>query len=229
MDKCTKLTHSLTSLRRCQFCGEPAGKEKEICGFCRSNLPWNTACCLRCGVALPSATESCGSCLKKPPPVDQTLSLCRYEAGAKKLIQSLKFHAHHPAARLMGELLADRIQSLRDLPEMIIPVPLHRSRYVERGFNQALEIARPISKKLGIPIGFGLAKRNRNTAPQSGLDARERRKNLKNAFSVKKQRLPQSIVIVDDVITTGSTVNELAQTLRRHGVKQVEAWSFARA
>ena len=115
------------------------------------------------------------------------------------------------------------------LPTQLIPVPLHHTRLRERGFNQATELARRIGRELGIEIGLRCARRHRATQPQSLLSPTARRLNLRHAFSVQDTALAQHVAIVDDVMTTGHTGNELAKVLKQAGVQRVEVWVIARA
>lgn len=114
------------------------------------------------------------------------------------------------------------------MPECIIPVPLHQQRLRERGFNQALELSRIISKQLNIPLNYSLCHRDKATPFQSGLSAKQRKQNLKNAFKVAKNHSYQHVAIFDDVVTTGTTVNELARQLKQSGVRTIEVWAIAR-
>jgi len=114
------------------------------------------------------------------------------------------------------------------MPEIIIPVPLHRTRLRERGFNQALEIARPIARSLSIPVDYKSCERVRKTSAQSLLPAAERRKNIKGAFRVTRPIAARHVAILDDVMTTGHTVQELAATLRKAGVERIDVWVVAR-
>jgi len=129
----------------------------------------------------------------------------------------------------MGTLMAQQRLDEAEQPERLIPVPLHPSRYRSRGFNQAIEIARPISTTLKIPMDNHAVKRVINTHSQSELHAKERHKNIRGAFQVKKSIDAKHIAIIDDVITTGSTVTELAKVLKKAGVERIDVWSFARA
>jgi ComF family protein len=115
------------------------------------------------------------------------------------------------------------------MPEAILPVPLHARRLRERGFNQSIELARPASRAFGLPLVRDLVKRSRPTSPQTALDIKQRRQNLRNAFVVDGKIPYSHIAILDDVVTTGSTVNELAKVLRRSGVQTIQVWSIARA
>jgi len=147
-----------------------------------------------------------------------------------QLLLQLKFRQKLYLAPLLGGLLADALATRREpLPDCLVPVPLHPERLRERGYNQALELARIISGRLEVPVAATLCIREKATAPQTALDGLERRRNLRGAFSVRKGEVPRHIAIVDDVVTTGTTVSELARTLRRSGAQTVEVWACARA
>lgn len=126
-------------------------------------------------------------------------------------------------------LLADHLKQTADRPDLILPVPLHKARYRQRGFNQAIEIARIVGRELQTPLDLTSCKRNRDTPHQTRLPAKKRRKNLKNAFSIIKPIHAQHIAILDDVMTTGSTAHELAYVLKKAGVGRVDVWVCARA
>jgi ComF family protein len=145
------------------------------------------------------------------------------------LIQLLKFQGQLAAATLLGNLLQEMLtQRTAPLPEALLPVPLHPKRLAERGFNQALEIARVVSKPLAIPIIARTVQRHRPTPPQVSLNAKARRSNVRGAF--RRQQLIQAkhVAIIDDVITTGSTVTEIAGVLKKAGVEEIEVWALAR-
>ncbi|MGH8551367.1 MAG: ComF family protein [Methylococcales bacterium] len=153
-----------------------------------------------------------------------------YLEPVRYLIRSLKFHSNHASARLLGHLMAEHLQSLEPpLPELIIPVPLHRNRLKGRGFNQSIELARPVSSTLEIPMPLDLCIRRRDTAPQTGLRSKQRQKNLKGAFEITRPIEKKHVAIFDDVITTGCTVNEMAKLIRKNGAETIEIWSIARA
>jgi ComF family protein len=178
---------------------------------------------------MPGATL-CGQCLQDPPSYDSAVSLFRYAYPADHLILRLKFQAQLHLARALGELLARHLKrEMQTMPEIIIPVPLHRARLRERGFNQALEIARPIARSLSIPVDYKSCERVRKTSAQSLLPAAERRKNIKGAFRVTRLIAARHVAILDDVMTTGHTVQELAATLRKAGVERIDVWVVARA
>jgi ComF family protein len=152
-----------------------------------------------------------------------------YEAPADHLLQGLKFNGRLEMARVLGELMANWLGNINDSqPDSLIPMPLHNNRLRERGFNQAVELARPIAKHLGLSMELHNCVRKKTTAPQSDLSRKERIKNVKGAFEVLKP-VSGHVVIIDDVMTTGSTAHEFAKTLLQAGAASVDVWVCARA
>ncbi|MGJ4728872.1 ComF family protein, partial [Luteimonas sp. SDU101] len=138
------------------------------------------------------------------------------------------FHRDLAAGRLLSEPMAARFAAL-DPPDALLPVPLHRSRLRQRGYDQALELARPLAAALRLPLLTGVLQRQRATRAQSELDAGARRRNLRGAFAVGAgMALPAHVVLVDDVMTTGATLHAAARALRKAGVARVDAWVCAR-
>lgn len=217
---------------RCILCGEPGFAGLDLCKACFDDLPANHACCYRCGehfdMAIP-APQLCGRCLKKTPGFDETHAPFLYDDNLRYLISQLKFHQNYKHARLLGTLLAQHLIQSVELPECIIPVPLHRNRYRARGFNQSIEIARHLAKQLSLPLDLNSCIRNKDTQHQTELPAKQRRKNMRRAFTVIQPLNYQHVAIVDDVMTTGATTSALAQALKEHGVSRVEVWVCARA
>lgn len=214
----------------CLLCGAPGADRLDLCAACRRDLPDNRWACLRCGIPLPPEVDAvCGACLKRPPEMEATLVLFRYEEPIRLLLHDLKFRNQYAVARLFGELLAATAAERQALPEVVVPVPLHPRRFRERGFNQSTEIARVISRRLHIPLDYRSCRRVRPTLPQTSLPAEQRRRNMRNAFGVDGRFPCSQAAIIDDIVTTGATVNELARTLRRAGAEHVEVWAVARA
>jgi len=146
------------------------------------------------------------------------------------MIQNAKFNGDLVVAHALGQLLARNILEKEvTMPECIIPVPLHPLRLKLRGYNPALEIARPIAARLGVPVNMQICRRTRHTQPQTSLTIKQRRKNVRKAFCVTDNPGYRHVALIDDVITTGSTINELAKTLISAGVIKIDAWSCARA
>lgn len=215
---------------RCVLCGRPGDGGMDLCQGCRDELPFNHRCCLRCGIPLEISGTVCGPCNRRPPPFIRSHIPFRYEAPLNYLLRQLKFHQKLHLAPLLGGMIAATISGRDEpLPQCLLPVPLHPGRLQERGYNQSLELARPLSRLLDIPIEHRLCSRERATLAQTSLQGAERRRNLRGAFLVAKGKLPRHVAIVDDVVTTGTTVLELASTLRKAGVEEVEVWACARA
>ena len=198
-----------------------------MCESCLADLPWQGKVhCPVCAQPAP-AGGICGHCLKEPPAFARVQALFDYGFPANRLIQRLKYREHLALAPLLGELLARRLQG--ELPDVWLPMPLHARRLQERGFNQAVEIARELSARTGIPMQAGWAERVRDTPPQAGLKREARRKNLRGAFACRGEVAGLHVGIVDDVMTTGSTLDELARALMAAGAREVSCVVVARA
>ena len=215
----------------CRLCSLPTDNRNGICHDCLADLPRIQHACPRCGAGLgePVAT-ACGACLRQPPQYNSSCIPYRYAPPLIPLITGLKFHARLAEARLLTELfLASYSTATLSLPQCLIPVPLHPQRLRERGYNQALELARMLSQRLHLPVENQVVQRRLHTAPQSELSGESRRRNMRRAFQLKAPVPCQHVAIIDDVVTTGSTVNELARVLRHGGVEVIEVWAIARA
>lgn len=216
----------------CILCSSPGFNNLDLCESCYRHLERNTQCCYQCAASLEVAANPnsvCGQCLSSPPAFDRTCAPFLYQGSLRYLILGLKTKADYENARLLGLLLAEYVLKNTELPNCILPVPLHTVRYRERGFNQVIEIARVVASELQIPLNLASCIRHRNTPHQTSLPAKQRRKNIKNSFSLVKPVNAQHVVIIDDVMTTGATVNELAALLKKSGVKRVDVWVCARA
>jgi len=205
-----------------------------LCFGCARNLPWLQQSCQRCSLPLNSTNtlQLCGQCQTKAPTFDACYCLFHYEPPVDRLISRFKFNQQLSYSRLFGQLMAEHLKNRYQratLPDMIIPVPLHKSRLRERGFNQAQEVARICARELDLPLETKQCQRDKHTAHQPGLSAIERRRNLRRAFSSKAFPAGARVALVDDVMTTGTTVAELAACLKKAGCKEVHLWCIARA
>jgi ComF family protein len=233
----------------CALCG--GGCEGVVCAPCRDHfcLPVTNRCA-RCANPLPRPTSSprrrgpkldphddhhektCGVCQSYPPAYDATIAAVDYAAPLDHLVLQLKFSARLPLAPWFAEILRDAIldQPNLPLPDLLCPVPLGPSRLVERGYNQALEIARPLSRMLGVPLEPQLAQRQLDTRAQSGVSPHDRAENIRGAFAIADpDRVDgRHVGIVDDVMTSGHTLEELAATFKRFGAARVTNLVFAR-
>lgn len=229
----------------CVLCDTPTASAFSLCHACILELPYNHHACPQCGLGLSIeeeelasskieaiATSVCENCQIAPPIYNETLSPFIYTAAIRYLIIGLKFNKQLLYAHLLGTLLADAVQdhySLQDLPEFLLPVPLHKNRVRRRGFNQSVEISRIVSQRLQIPILSRHLIKTHATAPQAELSAQQRQENLRQSFQIRDKIPNARIAIIDDVITTGSTMNEVTQIVRKSGIKKsIYAWSCAR-
>lgn len=215
---------------RCLLCADPGTDGLELCAACRAELPWNEAACARCALPLPRAEPACGACLKRPPPYSAALAPLRYAAPVDRLLTQLKFHAGLAEGTLLAELIGARIErpSLGGI-DAVLPLPLHARRLGRRGYNQALELARPLARSWRLPLHLDALQRIRDTAPQTELDADARRRNVRGAFAADPAVVrDRAWLLVDDVITTGATVREAAATLLGAGAREVRVLAAAR-
>jgi ComF family protein len=200
---------------RCVLCNEPS-RNTPVCAGCRADLPWLGP------EAGPAAEVSVGAGARF-----RVHAPLAYEYPVDRMIAAAKFRGDLPMARALGELLAGTLPG-NARADLIVPVPLHRRRLAERGYNQALEIARPVATRTGIALAAGLCERVRATVEQSGLDADARRRNLRDAFRARRGCPGARLVILDDVVTTGSTAASLGRALLDAGAATVEVWAVAR-
>ncbi|EHQ52503.1 MULTISPECIES: ComF family protein [Ectothiorhodospira] len=213
----------------CLLCAAPGHAGLDLCAACRAELPVSDHACTRCGLPLEYPAPFCGHCLRRPPPFDAAWSALLYAPPVDDLIADFKFRARLPQGRLLARLMADALASRVPPPDCVIPVPLHPCRLRERGFNQALELVRPLARTLACPITHGAVTRIRATPPQQSLAATARHGNLRGAFRVAPGLEAGHVALVDDVMTTGSTLREIAAALKAHGVGRVDVWVLARA
>ncbi len=212
----------VTSL--CLLCGATA-TESNICPGCRADLPWLDAnVCSSCAHPL-AAPGLCGRCIAEPPHYDTVVASCRYAFPLDGLIQAYKYSGRLVAGAALASLFANRVQQR---PDLIVPVPLTAQRLRERGFNQALELARALGQQIGAPVNAQLCVKTRDTAPQTRLPWKQRRKNIRGAFVVEGGVAGRHVAVVDDVLTTGATLSELARNLKRAGAATVTGYVIAR-
>jgi ComF family protein len=210
------------------------------CLLCGANTH-DGLCCAACDADLPRLTDEhcpicavpalggdiCGQCLKQPPPFDHAVAAFSYKFPLDKLIQALKYRERLILVKFLADALTRRITSR---PDCIVALPLHPTRLRERGFNQSLLLARRISHQLNTPLLADACERIRNTPPQSSLPWKERDKNMRQAFACKPGAdvRGKHVAIVDDVMTTGASIGELARALKQAGASEVSAWVVAR-
>lgn len=215
----------------CVLC-KSSTESSDLCLACEQDLPWLKNPCKNCALPLLSTNVNvCGQCLQHPLPFDNTHALFLYQPPIDQLIMGLKFQKKLVYARLLSELLTKHLTIIYDkkpFPQCIIPVPLHPKKLQERGFNQAVEIVRPLAKKFKTPIDLQSCQRIKATLAQTDLPAIERRENMKNAFLMQRKMPFKHVAIFDDVVTTGQTVFELSKVLKEMGVEKIDIWCCAR-
>jgi ComF family protein len=206
----------------CLLCGS-ASHDAPLCVPCQAELPLPPRSCPVCAMPEPHG-ETCGSCLRHPPAFDMTVAAWRYAYPVDRLVQALKFHGRLALAPFFAQALASRVGQA----DLVVPMPLHHERLTERGFNQAAEIARHLTRKLGVRLALHGATRIRRTLPQVHLPFEERARNVRGAFACALDLTGARVAVVDDVMTTGATLGEIAKVLRRAGAARVENWVVAR-
>ena len=218
----------------CVLCRQTTENPDAICSGCAADLPWLTLCCNRCALPLNSTPEHptlCPDCLKKPPPFTQIIAPFEYRFPIDQMILQAKFNNRSYLLPPLAYLLADKLkQSMTEhsrIPDLIIAVPLHPSRLLERQYNQSAILAKIVAQQLNIPLSNNLLIKQNKTPHQASLDHKTRQKNLKDSFRCLSTP-PTSVAIIDDVVTTAATVTEISRLLLRKGCQNVDIWAIAR-
>ncbi len=228
----------------CYLCGTPSVEDNGLCARCASDLSADKRTlshrCPQCAIRVSEAGQRCAACLQHPPHFDFAVAGQDFKAASRYLIHQFKYRKDPGVLNALMQPLFLSIEQaygrrqdglpndpLKDWPDVLIPMPIHRERRQVRGFNQARLIADRIGRRFDLPVHGKAVVRSGSSESQSGLSAIDRRKSLKNAFEVR-QDLPRHVVIVDDVMTTGSSADALAHALKRSGVRMVSVWVLAR-
>lgn len=221
--------------RTCASCGGdvPADGSHAVCDGCWAALPrWQGLACVVCGLPLPDGGARCRDCRRRRRAFRFLRSAGVYEGGLQRLVRRFKFGGRQDLSRPLGRLLADR---WRDEPglgpvDLVLPVPLHWFRERKRGYNQALVLARDFGRKTGLPVRGDVLARERATRPQTDLGRDERRENVEGAFRVRRPEAVKgkTVLLVDDVCTTGATIEACARALKEAGARRVGALTAAR-
>ena len=212
----------------CLLCRLEVEYRHGLCQGCWAKLPVNEIHCERC--ALPMAHESlCGHCQRCPPVFDSVIAPLCYQDPIDQMLCALKYHQQLSFARTAAGLITDMVrESGEPMPDLLIGVPMTHRAVRKRGLNQAVFLARLIGRQLGIPVKSTLIKKLRETDRQSTLNASKRQRNLKGAFHCKGSLEDKHIALVDDILTTGATANEISRVLKVAGANRVDIWVCAR-
>ncbi len=212
----------------CLCCLSKTKRAINLCHGCELELPWVRTSCFQCDAPLNDDSQTlCGRCAQNHWYFDFALAPLLYQTPIDKWIKQFKFHHHTTHSPLLAHFIHEKIKN-RTPVDCLIPTPLHRKRRKKRGFNQATLIAHQLHKLTNIPLDTETAIRKVNTVPQSECSAQKRKTNIRGAFHCSKIQY-HSVAIIDDVFTTGSTVNELARCLKKVGVQHIEVWCVARS
>lgn len=215
----------------CALCDAVSDDEISLCTGCQQDLPWLLHACQRCGIPIENPQQLvCLTCELNPPLVDSVICALHYATPVDFLIKRMKFGHQLSYAKVLGVLLSRHLSQLNaDIPDAVMPVPLHKARLRTRGFNQTLELYRTLNQQSPLVL-FDQVKRIKNTKHQTQVKGDQREQNLQGAFETKAGvSVPRHIVILDDVITTGATTNTLARLLKEAGAETVSVWAVARA
>ena len=218
---------------RCQGCGERGAAGRDLCPACDAALPRIHVACTTCGLPLhaPTADLRCDACRRTPPPLTRVVAPFLYGPPLDQWLPRFKFHHDLAAGRLLSQLMLEACAAA-PRPDALVPVPLHRTRLRSRGYNQALELARPLARALQLPLRTDLLTRARATFAQSSLHAIQRHRNLHGAFAaipaLLDRPIPAHVALIDDVMTTGATLYAATHALLEAGATCVDAWVCAR-
>lgn len=213
---------------RCGGCGAIVDDVDSFCTDCWRNLEFLQGGCERCGLPLKGTeAETCGACLAQPPRLDRIRAAVAYDDISRSIALRLKYGRKIALARTMSRYMRPLVGELPS-DALLVPVPLHRRRLWSRGFNQSAIVARELSRRTGIPVAVDALRRTRATPPLKGMGMRQRRRTVAGAFRSTMELRGQTVILVDDVLTTGSTANACARVLKRAGAGRVDLVSWAR-
>jgi ComF family protein len=223
-----RLFGKIFAVEVCLACGHEIGQSHSFCNACSQRLEAVPTPCQYCAQINVCDGPVCPACLLNPPRWQKMIAPLKYQGLVRDYLIQLKYAE---ALYLANSICMHSIEHFRQgqpKPEVLLPVPLHPRRLIDRGYNQAAEIARIWSREFGIPVDRHALLRRRHTPSQSGLSANQREQNTRQAFSYTPTVAYRHVAIVDDIVTTGSTVNEITKVLHRQGVEFVEVWALAR-
>ncbi len=213
----------------CVLCHQYHQQSQAVCELCTELLIKIGASCQYCAFPLPDDKFLvCGFCCKERPPLDKTFVAYVFEEPLRTLLHDFKYKEAFYLGEFLAKLIIDALPVQNLQTQCLVPVPMHPKRLRQRGFNQSAELCKILAKKLNISYDLTLCKKLIHTKAQADLDSKQRRKNLRNVFQSKPSPY-QHLTLIDDLMTTGSTANELARAFKQQGVERVDLWCCARA
>ena len=212
----------------CSLCRQYHNQNTPICNYCEHLFVPLGPACKQCATPLPEwHFPQCAQCREHPPFIDAVFAPYQFEAPLRTLLHDFKYREKLHLSLFLAEQMQHTPPIFEPNHTCLIPIPLHQKRLQTRGFNQAAVLAKQLAKQLELPYCPQFIQKIKNTLPQAELEAKKRKKNIKNAFLVKKIHYPH-VILIDDLITTGSTANELAHQLKSNGTQQVSLWCLAK-
>jgi len=212
----------------CVLCNQYHQSRLAVCADCNQFFKPLGPCCRFCALPLPDGNFMvCGQCCKKKPFFDQAIAAWRFEEPFRSLVHQFKYHDGLYLRNFLATSMLQNMPADIHKTQCLMPVPMHPKRLRHRGFNQAAELAKYLAQILKLPCDLSSCQKILNTAPQAELNGKQRQQNLRGAFVVQPHQY-QHITLVDDLLTTGSTANELARALKKQGAVQVDVWCCAR-
>ncbi|STX29468.1 competence protein ComF [Legionella beliardensis] len=213
----------------CALCNQYHREQFAICKPCLELISPLTYACSICRLPLPNnSLQQCGYCIRQKPVFDYVLAAYSFDEPLRTLIHNFKYHQALHLKSLLAKLMLDALPTSPYRPDCLIPIPMHPNRLYQRGFNQTVELTKLLAKRLAIPMDLNVVHKKINTLPQASLSGAQRRRNLKSSF-IAKPNPYQHVTIIDDLMTTGSTANEVARLLKKQQIEHVDIWCLARA
>ncbi|WP_417579597.1 ComF family protein [Nitrincola sp.] len=223
-----KVNYRLLFKQTCSLCQLQTAQINGLCEDCHADLPWLLLGCPVCGLPRSFPDQTCSHCQQAIPRFDRCEAPLEYRFPINSLLPGIKYHGRIQALGWLAELLSHHLQDRCETwPDLLLPVPMHPIDEALRGFNQAELLANLLSQKLQIRCDSGQLRKAHRRVKQMTLSASARRNNLKGAFSIRGE-LPQSVALIDDIMTTGATADEIAGLLKNQGVSHVQVWVLAR-
>jgi ComF family protein len=226
--KLLSITQTLRLPLICFYCNQFHKGRMALCDQCIDVLPTLGPRCQHCAYPLEHTSYLlCGHCIKNTPAFDKAIIYYRFEEPLRRLIHQFKYENGLYLANLLSHLMLNAWYDNPSQAECLIPVPMHSTRIKHRGYNQAMVLTKILAKKVNLPYKMRICQKILNTPPQASLAKNERQQNLKNAFQIESTPY-QHVVLIDDILTTGNTANEMASALKKAGVEKVDIWCCAR-
>lgn len=229
LSKLWSITHSLRLPSICILCKQFHGKSIAVCQDCVPYLPTLGPACQQCAYPLQDTSYLlCGHCVKRPPYFNSAVIGHAFEEPLRSLLHQFKYHQGLYLSSFLSDLMLETWHGRQAKSDCLVPVPMHPKKLKARGFNQAVILTKKLAQRLQLPYELHLIKKITNTRPQATLNSQQRQNNLRHAFHAEQVH-HQHYTIVDDLLTTGNTANEIARILKKAGAKQVDIWCCARA